>query len=93
MYLIHIKLFAGSHHKSTVPLSQCEVCFTNDRNRLRTTNFVSHKIEDHENKGLFICRSIDINFMCHNVNMINFLLFEGLFGFRPLLFCEPAPQI
>ena len=52
MYLIHIKLFAGSHHKSTVPLSQCEVCFTNDRNRLRTTNFVSHKIEDHENKGL-----------------------------------------
>jgi len=25
--------------------------------------------------------------------MINFLLFEGLFGFRPLLFCEPAPQI
>ena len=45
MYLIHIKLFAGSHHKSTVPLSQCEVCFTNDRNRLRTTNFVSHKIE------------------------------------------------
>ena len=39
MYLIHIKLFAGSHHKSTVPLSQCEVCFTNDRNHLRTADF------------------------------------------------------
>ena len=54
MYLIHIKLFAGSHHKSTVPLSQCEVCFTNDRNRLRTTNFVSPLIPQHYSLTLFI---------------------------------------
>ena len=43
--------------------------------------------------SVFICCSMDINFTSHNINMIIFLLFEGLFRFRLLLFCEPAPQI
>ena len=54
MYLIHVRLFAGSHHDSySTSDPSGEVCLTNEpKSSSRTTNFVPHKIEDHENKGL-----------------------------------------